>query len=241
MIRIQDLVKRYGSFEAVRGVTLTVEPGQVYALIGPNGAGKTTTLRCLATLLTPSSGQITVAGVDGVSDPMAVRRRMGFVSASMGLYERLNPLETLRYFGRLHGIPRDALEAKLEELAVQFGLEEFADRPCGRLSTGQRQRVALARSVVHDPEALVLDEPTLGLDVLSGEAIYSFIRRQRELGKAVLVSTHHMDEVELLADQIGVLASGRIAAEGSVEDLRSRTGQTSLVKAFVELVTGGSA
>ena len=237
MIAVQGLVKRYGAFEAVRGVDLTVSPGEVYALIGPNGAGKTTTLRCLATLLSPSEGTINVSGVDGVRHPREVRRTMGFVSASMGLYDRLTPVETLEYFGRLHDVESGRLAERIPVLVDQFDLGEFKDRPCGRLSTGQRQRVVLARSVVHSPSVLVLDEPTLGLDVLSGEAIYRFIEDQRGEGKAVLVSTHHMDEVELLADRIGVLAGGRVVAEGDAESLRERTGEASLVRAFIRLVT----
>jgi sodium transport system ATP-binding protein len=154
----------------------------------------------------------------------------------MGLYERLTAREMVEYFGRLHGMGRDALGRRVDELVDLFGIGDFEDRLCGRLSTGQRQRVSLARALVHDPMALILDEPTLGLDVLSGEMIYDFITRERERGKAVLFSTHQMDEVELLADRVGVLRQGRLVAEGRPADLVAQTGAASLSLAFLELV-----
>jgi len=241
MIRFLRLGKRYGPVWAVRALTLEVRPGEVYALLGPNGAGKTTALRCLATLLSPSEGRAEVDGIDVRSDPVAARRRFAFLAASMGLYERLSASETIAYFGRLHGLEEDALQARLAELIDLFGIGPFAARACGRLSTGQRQRVSLARALVHDPPALILDEPTLGLDVLSGRTIYDFIERERERGKAILFSTHQMDEVELLADRVGVLAAGALVAEGTPESLVQDTGEPNLARAFLTLVLGGAA
>jgi len=237
MIRFDNLAKRYAKVEAVRGLTLAVEPGEVYALLGPNGAGKTTALRCLATLLTPTSGTAYVDGIDVRSDPLMVRRRIGFLAASMGLYERLTARELVEYFARLQGLEGSALADRVEEVVDTFGITEFADRYCGRLSTGQRQRVSVARSIVHDPPALILDEPTLGLDVLSGQTIYRFIERERERGKAIVFSTHQMEEVELLADRVGVLARGRLVAEGTPRELLESTGQSNLARAFLQLVT----
>ena len=219
-----------------RRTDLPGRPREVYALLGPNGAGKTTALRCLATLLGPNSGSASVFGFDVVQDPIEARRQMAFLAASMGLYERLTAREMVEYFGRLHGMGRDALGRRVDELVDLFGIGDFEDRLCGRLSTGQRQRVSLARALVHDPMALILDEPTLGLDVLSGEMIYDFITRERERGKAVLFSTHQMDEVELLADRVGVLRQGRLVAEGRPADLVAQTGAASLSLAFLELV-----
>jgi sodium transport system ATP-binding protein len=237
VIELQGLARRYGSLEALRGISLTVSAGEVYALLGPNGAGKTTALRCLAGLLRPSGGTARVAGADVRTDPLEVRRRIGFLSASMGLYERLTPREVVRYFGQLHGMDGAAVEARVEALVAAFALDSFADRLCGRLSTGQRQRVSLARTVVHDPPALILDEPTLGLDILSGQAIHTFVRTERERRKALLFSTHHMEEVELLADRVGILSDGRLVAEGTVPQLLAATGESSLARAFLALVS----
>ena len=236
MIRFDDLKKSYGTHEAVRGLTLTVAPGEIYALLGPNGAGKTTALRCLATLLAPTAGTVTIDGVDVRERPLEARRRIGFISAAMGLYERLTARELVAFFGRLHGLEGAALDARVEGLVERFGITEFADRYCGRLSTGQRQRVGLARAAVQDPPALVLDEPTFGLDVISGEAIYQFMRDERARGKAILFSTHQMSEVELLADRAGVMARGRLAAEGTTDELLARTGEPNLARAFLRLV-----
>jgi sodium transport system ATP-binding protein len=237
MIRFHHLTKRYGALTAVRDLTLEVRPGEVYALLGPNGAGKTTALRCLATLLAPTEGSASVFGADVVREPLEVRRRIAFLAASMGLYERLSARELIAYFGQLHGMDGAALDLRVAELVRLFGIEEFAGRLCGRLSTGQRQRVSLARALVHDPVALILDEPTLGLDVLSGQTIHAFIGRERARGKAVLFSTHQLQEVELLADRVGVLRRGELVAEGTPDELLARTGAPNLSRAFLELVS----
>lgn len=239
MIRFSRLTKSYGPLTAVREVSLEVRPGEVYALLGPNGAGKTTALRCLATLLRPSAGTASVAGIDVTADPVGARRNLAFLAASMGLYERLSARELITYFGRLHGIDDERLVGRVEDLVDLFGIRGFADRLCGRLSTGQRQRVSLARALVHDPPALILDEPTLGLDILSGRTIYDFIARERAAGKAILFSTHQMEEVELLADRVGVLGGGVLVAEGTAEELLQRTGAPNLARAFLTLVAGG--
>ena len=237
MIRFQGLTKRYGPLTAVRDLTLEVRPGEVYALLGPNGAGKTTALRCLATLLRPTDGVASVSGADARRHPLEVRRRIAFLAASMGLYERLTAREVIEYFGHLHGIEQEKLDARVDELVDLFGIDGFVNRMCGRLSTGQRQRVALARALVHDPEALILDEPTLGLDVLSGQTIYDFIALERSKKKAILFSTHQMEEVELLADRVGVLRAGELVAEGTVEELVEQTGEANLARAFLALVS----
>ena len=236
MIEFDSLAKSYGDFAAVRDLSLAVRPGEVYALLGANGAGKTTALRCLATLLRPTAGTARIAGFDVRHEPLEARRRLGFLAASMGLYQRLTARELLRYFAGLNGITGAEAEARVREVVETFGIGEFAERHCGRLSTGQRQRVSIARAVVHDPPALVLDEPTLGLDVLSGRAIHRFVQRSRERGRAVLFSTHDMSEVELLADRVGVIAGGRLVAEGTPAEIVSRTGQRTLAHAFLRLV-----
>lgn len=238
MIEFDRLSKAYGEMVAVRDLSLTVREGEVYALLGANGAGKTTALRCLATLLRPTSGTARIAGRDAVREPLEVRRRLGFLAASMGLYQRLTGRELLRYFAGLQGMEGAEAEARVEEMVSLFDLAPFADSLCGKLSTGQRQRVSIARAVVHDPPALVLDEPTLGLDVLSGEAIFRFIDAARARGRAVLFSTHQMSEVELLADRVGVIAGGRLVAEGTVEELVAGSGEKNLARAFLRIVEG---
>ena len=236
MIEIEALSKRYGDFHAVRDLSLRVEAGEVYALLGANGAGKTTALRCLATLLAPTSGTARIAGFDARTHPLEVRRRLGFLAASMGLYARLSAREVLRYFADLHGVSPAEAPGRVEAMVEAFGLAEFADRLCGRLSTGQRQRVSIARAVVHDPPALVLDEPTLGLDVLSGEAIYRFVEEARGRGRAVVFSTHQMSEVELLADRVGIIAGGRLVAEGTATEVVAASGEANLSRAFLRIV-----
>ena len=235
MIELASLTKSYGTFTAVRELSLAVAPGEVYALLGANGAGKTTALRCLATLLKPTSGTARIDGRDVREEPLEVRRRLGFLAASMGLYARLSPRELLAYFARLQGVAEGEVAGRVEEAVERFGIGAFADRLCGRLSTGQRQRVSIARAVVHDPPALVLDEPTLGLDVLSGETIHRFVADSRARGRAVLFSTHHMAEVELLADRVGILAAGRLAEEGTAAEIVARSGEANLSRAFLRI------
>jgi sodium transport system ATP-binding protein len=236
MIEFDALTRKYGEFLAVDGLTLRVRPGEVYALLGANGAGKTTALRCLATLLRPTSGTARIAGHDVVAEPLAARSRFGFLSASMGLYQRLTARELLEYFGRLHGGVGDELRARVDGSIARFEISSFQDRLCGTLSTGQRQRVAIARAVLHDPPVLILDEPTLGLDVLSSRTIFDFVRDARARDRAVLFSTHQMDEVELLADRVGVLAAGRLVAEGGVDEVVARSGERNLARAFLRII-----
>jgi ABC-type multidrug transport system ATPase subunit len=240
MIRISGLAKRYGPVAAVRDLSLRVSPGEVYALLGPNGAGKTTALRCLAALLQPSAGSVEICEIDVVARPAEARSRLAYLSSSMGLYARLSGRELVAFFGQLHGLAGAVLEARVEAMVGLFGLGDFADRLCGKLSTGQRQRVSLARALVHDPPVLILDEPTLGLDVLSGQTIHEFIQRERGRGKAILLSTHQMEEVELLADRVGVLRRGELVAEGTPTDIVERTGAPNLARAFLTLVAAGA-
>jgi sodium transport system ATP-binding protein len=227
---------RHGRVEAVRGVDLDCRWGEIYGLLGPNGAGKTTTLRMLATILAPSAGQARVAGVDVTRDALEVRRRIGFLSGTTGLYPRLTPRETLRYFGRLHGLAPAALEARIEELVGAFGLRDFAEMRCETLSTGQRQKVSIARAVLHDPPVLILDEPTTGLDVLAAGAMIDFVESRRAAGTCVLLSTHVLSEAERLCDRIGVIFHGRLLAVGTLAELAARTGRRWLEDIFRALV-----
>ncbi len=225
-----------GEVEALSGIDLECREGEIYGLLGPNGAGKTTTLRILATILAPTAGSAEVAGVDVAADPLEVRRRLGFLSASTGLYARLTPRETLRYFGGLHGIDRDELAARVEELVATFEITAFADQRCGGLSSGQKQRVSIARAVLHDPPVLILDEPTTGLDILGTSDMIEFIDARRSAGRCILFSTHILSEAERLCDRIGVIHRGRLLGAGTLAELREQTGRDYLDQVFRALV-----
>jgi sodium transport system ATP-binding protein len=241
-VTAHHLTKRFGTALAVDDLSFEVARGEIYGLLGPNGAGKTTTLRVLAAILTPTSGRAELAGVDVARDPQAARRQLGFLTGSTGLYARLTGRELLRYFGRLHGMAQAAIGERTALLARVLDLEPILDRRCEALSTGQRQRLSVARAVLHDPAVLVLDEPTVGLDVLASRFLREFVRGERDRGKAVIFSTHYLAEAELLCDRIGLLHRGRLLAEGSPADLRARAGgATSLEEAFLRFVAGLSA
>jgi len=236
-IELDSLTKRFGDFTAVDNLSFTVEPGRITGFLGPNGAGKTTTLRTLVGILLPTRGRVQVAGVDVVEDPTAVRARLGFLTNTTGLYPRLTGRELLRYFGRLFGLRPDATAARIETIARALQLDPFFDRRCEALSTGERQRLSIARAVLHDPAVLVLDEPTPGLDVLASRFLRDFVRAERDRGKAVVFSTHYLAEAELLCDRIGLLHRGRLLAEGTPAALRAAAGDApSLEEAFLRLV-----
>jgi len=236
MIEVEGVTRSYGDTVAVDDLSFVVRPGEVVGLLGPNGAGKTTTLRMIATLLKPDRGVIRVQGHDVVHEPLAVRAALGYQTGDTGLYGRLTPREFLRYFGRLHRMPKAELEDRIDTLVHDFDIGEFADRPCSGLSTGQKQRVTLARTVLHDPPVLVLDEPTSGLDLVSAAFILQTIRRFAASGRAVLFSTHIMSEVELLCDRVVLIDRGVARARGTVDDLLRQSGEPQLSRAFLALV-----
>ncbi len=240
-IEAQHLHKNFrdpkrGEIVAVNDVSFRCAPGEIFGLLGPNGAGKTTTLRMLSTVLKPSAGTASVAGFDVVSEPLAVRRSIGFLSANTGLYGRLTARETLEYFGKLHGLQGATLQARLDELFELFGMRDFTDVRCEKLSTGMRQKVSIARAIVHDPSVLILDEPTLGLDILVASTMIKFIELSRERGKCILFSTHIMSEVDRLCDRVGIVHEGRLCAVGSLDELRALTGKQYLEEIFLALV-----
>ncbi len=246
MIEARHLAKTFargkrGEVRAVDDVSLRCEPGRVYGLLGANGAGKTTLLRMLATLLKPSSGGAVVGGYDVVRAPEKVRASLGFLAAGTALYGRLTARETLAYFGRLHGLDEAVLAARIARLADEFDLHGFLDRRVADFSTGMKQRTSIARTLVHDPAVIVLDEPTLGLDVMAARSIVAFVRECRRQGKTVLYSTHIMSEVEKLCDTIGILHAGRLLAEGSLDELKARFGGGDLEEVFVRAVGGREA
>lgn len=245
MIDARELTKRFpdrkgATVVAVAGVSLCCQPGRIHGLLGVNGAGKTTLLRLLATLLRPSSGTAVVAGHDIDRTPRQVRASLGFLAASTALYGRLTARETIAYFGRLHGLSTAEVERRTAELADELDLHAFLDRRVETFSTGMKQRTSIARTLVHDPAVIILDEPTLGLDVLAARTLTAFVRGCRDRGKTVLYSTHIMREAEKLCDVVSVLHGGRILAEGAPEELRARYGGDDLEDAFVNLVNAAA-
>jgi sodium transport system ATP-binding protein len=230
--------RKKGPVRAVDGVSFRCEPGRIYGLLGANGAGKTTTLRMLATILQPTGGTATVAGHDVVREPERVRAKVGFLSTATALYARLTAREIIEYFGRLNGLGEALLRERVDKLVALLEITEFAGRRCDKLSTGMKQRVSIARTMVHDPPVMIFDEPTLGLDVMAARVIVKFIRECRDQGKTVIFSSHVMSEVEKLCDRIGIIHGGRLLAEGTLAELRERTGQPDLEEVFVHIVEG---
>lgn len=243
MIAADKLTKIYhdknrGNVTAADSLSFECVEGEIFGLLGPNGAGKTTTLRILATILKPTSGTATLNGYDVAREPEKVRSSIGYLSGETGLYARLTPRETLRYFARLNRYPTDRLEARIDELVRTFDMTEFGDVRCEKLSTGMKQKVSIARAVVHDPPILIFDEPTSGLDIIVADTLLTFIEDCRQMGKCVVFSTHIMSEAERLCDRIGVIDRGRILATGTLEELTRTTGEQYLEKIFKALVRG---
>jgi ABC-2 type transport system ATP-binding protein/sodium transport system ATP-binding protein len=244
MIQVEHLAKVFpltggGSLTAVDDVSFTVNAGEVYGLLGPNGAGKTTTIRMILGLLPPTRGTASIAGFSCATEPDEVKRRVGLVSATAGLYPWLTVREMLTYFADVYGVPPDKASTELERLAGLLGLKELLNRRCTALSTGQRQRVHLARALIHSPPVLLLDEPTLGLDVLGSQVVVEYIGLLRDEGKAAIVTTHHLDQAERLCDRFGLLHRGRLVQEGTLDALRAATGCSDLVEMFLKLADVG--
>ncbi|WP_309017941.1 ATP-binding cassette domain-containing protein [Pelagicoccus sp. SDUM812003] len=241
MIKAQNLSKTFrdkkrGLVRAVDRVSFTCHPGQIFGLLGANGAGKTTTLRMLGTLLEPTRGSAEVAGFDVAKQPEQVRRSIGFLSNGTALYGRLTAREMLEYFGRLNGIEGKALRTRVDELIERLEIGEFQKGRCDKLSTGQKQRVSIARSIIHQPPVMIFDEPTTGLDVMTSQTIMSFIEQCRDEGLTVVFSTHIMSEVERLCDEVAIVHRGKIVTEGSVAEIRTQTGEPVLENAFLKVV-----
>ena len=241
MIQVSGLSRRFtlpggGEVVAVDNLSFTAAAGEVYGLLGPNGAGKTTTLRMLLGLLSPTSGRATIEGYSSTEQPQEVKRRVGLVSSSAGLYPHLSVREMLLFFADLYAVPPARAAAELDRLSTLLDLRELLDRRCTTLSTGQKQRVNLARALIHQPPVLLLDEPTLGLDVLLSQVVFEFVQHLRKEGKAVILTTHHLDEAERLCDRFGLLHRGKLVCTGTLEELRAATGRTSLHEMFIDLV-----
>ena len=235
MIQINDLHKHFGAVRAVDGVTFTAPDGEVTGLLGPNGAGKTTTLRMLYTLMRPDGGEIIVDGINAVSDPQPARFALGVLPDQSGLYPRLTAREHIHYFGELQGITGADLRSRTDHLLKMLDMTAIADRRVAGFSHGERTKTALARAIVHDPKNVLLDEPTNGLDVMSTRAVREIIRRLKNEGHTVLFSSHVMQEVSALCDEIVIVARGAVVARGTAEELRATSGRTDLEDAFVHL------
>ena len=242
MISVHRLTKRFADlhlehgFTALDGVTFEAHPGEIFGLLGPNGAGKTTCLRILSTVLKPTSGTAMVAGYDVVSHPTEVRARIGFMSNNTGIYDRMTAYEFVAYYGRLYGIPERELQQRIDHLFDRLQMTEIRDLLGSKMSTGMKQKVSIARTIVHDPPVLIFDEPTSGLDVLVARKVIEEVKTLRDQGKCIIYSTHIMREVEKLCERIAIIYKGRILAMGSIAELEDHYGQRDMEELFFELV-----
>jgi sodium transport system ATP-binding protein len=237
-VSVRDLTKAFydesrGEVRAVDGIEFDCRAGEIFGLLGANGAGKTTTLRILATILKPTSGTASLMGYDVAGNPEAVRRNLGFSSSTTALYPRLTARETLEFFARINGCPENGVRERVERLIARFGIGEYADARVEKLSQGMKQKVSIARTVVHDPPVLIFDEPTVGLDVLNAIEMQKVIAEFRAEGKTIIFSTHIMSEAEKLCDRIAIIHRGRIHACDTLANLRTATGQHYLEDIFV--------
>ena len=236
MIKVSNLYKSFGKVEAVRGISFDVRDGEITGLLGPNGAGKTTTLRMLYSLLPPDKGEIRIDGLDPTKDAMAIKRTLGVVPDSRGLYTRMTARENIVYYGELHGMsPRDIKE-RIGELVETLDMADFIERRTEGFSQGQRVKVAIARAMVHKPQTVLLDEPSNGLDVMSTRALRRYVLDLKDAGHSVILSTHIMQEVAALCDRIVIIADGRIAANGTAQELLEQSDCDTLEDAFVRLI-----
>ena len=241
MIHVRELTKAYpdlrrGQFHALSGISFQATPGQVYGLLGPNGAGKTTLLRILSTVLRPTSGQAVIDGCDVVHQPSLVRHRIGFVSANTAVYDRMTAAEMVTYFGRLYGMDDCLIRQRMEDIFAQLQMNEIRDLLGSKMSTGMRQKVSVARALIHDPPVLIFDEATVGLDVLVARALLNIVRRLRDQGKCILFSTHIMREAERVCDRVAIMHRGRLLAEGTVDQLLAEWDAPDLEELFFWLI-----
>ena len=242
MIQVHELTKTYadlrrGEFVALAGVTFAAGPGEIYGLLGPNGAGKTTVLRILSTVLRPTSGTATVNGCDVLTQPALVRHQIGFVSTNTAVYDRMTAWEMVEYFGRLYGLEQELLRERMHDLFERLQMQEIRDVLGAKMSTGMKQKVSIARAIVHDPPVLIFDEATSGLDVLVARALLKTVSELRDHGKCIVFSTHIMREAERLCDRIAIMHRGHILAEGSIGELAETYGESDLEELFFQLIS----
>jgi sodium transport system ATP-binding protein len=250
MIKVENLLKQYSlnkkqqkelqtnasSINAVNNISLECKPGRVFSLLGANGAGKTTTLRMIATILQPSQGSIKVNGFDVVTHASEVRKQIGFLTGSTNLYERLTPAEVVQYFGELQGMEKNALKQRTDELFTQLGIHDFSTKRIAQMSTGMKQKVSIARSMIHNPSVVIFDEPTSGLDVITANSIIELIKQCRAEGKTIIFSSHIMSEVDLLCDDLAIINKGEIVYAETMDNYRAEFAGQSLTEAFINIV-----
>ena len=241
MIHVVNLSKSFtdlkrGEVSALGGVTFDVRPGEIFGLLGPNGAGKTTCLRILSTVLKPTGGKAEVAEFDVVENPAQVRANIGFMSGNTGIYDRMTAWEMVEYFGKLYGIEDNLLEQRLNDVFTMLQMNEIRDLLGSKMSTGMKQKVSIARTIIHDPPVLIFDEPTSGLDILVARKVLEAIDRLKAQGKCIIFSTHIMREVEKLCDRIAIIHKGRILAEGTVKELEEQHHDNDVEELFFDLI-----
>ncbi|MEA2098352.1 MAG: ATP-binding cassette domain-containing protein [Patescibacteria group bacterium] len=236
ILSIKNLTKKFKNFKAVNGVSFDVGDGEIFGLLGPNGAGKTTIIRVIATVLAPTSGTAEVLGFDIIKNSEEVRKNIGVLTTDIGVYERFSGRENLRYFGELYGLSKEALEERISELSDLLEMNDFIDRRAGKYSTGMKQKLAIARSVIHNPKIIIFDEPTAGLDVLASQTVLNFMRRAQKPGGCVIFSTHQMNDAEKLCDRVVIVHKGKVITGDTVKALKSKTGAEDLEDVFMKLV-----
>lgn len=249
MIKAEGLVKTFTKtekknvkteFNAVDDISFEVRPGEILGVLGPNGAGKTTLLRMLGKLMRPTAGSVVITDAEGneITEDIELKKRIGYLSENTKLYKRLSPREMLKMLGDIYELTSEDTEKRIEEIIKVMDMEEFIDNRIERLSTGQKQRISIARCLLHSPEVYIFDEPTLGLDIISSKSIVEFMKTERESGKCVLYSTHYMEEAEFLCDRIVMIHKGKVIASGTPEELRQQTKTTNLRDTFLSLIQG---
>ncbi len=238
LLKVENLSKSYNGFNAVDNVSFEANPGEIFGLLGPNGAGKTTTIRVIATTLNATAGTASVAGFDIKKQPEKVRRNIGVLTTDIGVYERLSGRENLRYYGRLNDLDANLLEDRIEKVSQLLDMNDFIDRRTSKYSTGMKQKLAIARSVIHNPKVIIFDEPTAGLDVLASQTVMRFMQKEKTDGKLVILSTHEMNDAEKLCDRVAIIHQGKIITVDTIEAIKEKAQAHDLEEAFVKLVQG---
>lgn len=241
IVEVKNLTKQFKNFTAISDVSFDAHKGEIFGLLGPNGAGKTTTIRVLATVLSATSGTATVGGFDIYKQKEEVRKNVGILTTDIGVYERFTGRENLTYFGKLYGLTSQRVKDRIAELVELLQMEAFIDKRAGNYSTGMKQKLAIARSVIHDPEVIIFDEPTSGLDVLAAQTVLDFMKKAKGLGKCVIFSTHHMFDAEKLCDRVAIIHEGKIVVVDTVATIKKSTQTKDLEDAFLKLVKSETA